>query len=221
VLNGFEEDAFAMVRDDRSARDRPFRICYAGAAYEGYDLTPFLTAVRQLADRGEITPATFRFHTLGSFAPDVAARHGLAQFHDCEPFVPRREMFARFADVDAFLLVEMGEYGARYGYPVKLFDYLLTGKPILGIVIDGGNAQALLREANQPHHHVARDVEGLVASLRALIAARGAPPARVRLDQPPLAAFRRRQNAGVLAALLERITGDVTARPRSASTARG
>jgi hypothetical protein len=132
-------------------------------------------------------------------------------------------MFERFADVDAFLLVEMGAYGAKFGYPVKLFDYLLTGKPILGIVIDGGNAQALLREAGQPHHHVGADVDGLAASLRALIAAKGAPPARVDIDRPPLARFRRRVNAGVLAELLDRASGagaDVSSRTARASTSR-
>ena len=204
VVNGFEEDTLALISDGRREPDRPFRICYSGAAYEGYDLSPFLHAVKQLADRGAITPQSFRFLTLGSFAHDVAERHGVGAFHDFEPFIPRAQMFAKFAEVDAFLLVEMGAYGARMGYPVKMFDYALTGKPILGLVVEGGNAQALLREIGPQHHAVANEVDTIARTLQAMIAARNAPLSPVHIDRPPLARFSRRQNVATLAAMLDR-----------------
>jgi glycosyltransferase involved in cell wall biosynthesis len=204
VVNGFEEETLALISDGRRDADRPFRICYSGAAYEGYDLAPFLRAVKQLADQGAITPQSFRFLTLGSFAHDVAERHGLGAFHDFEPFIPRAQMFAKFADVDAFLLVEMGAYGAKMGYPVKMFDYLLTGKPILGLVVDGGNAQALLREIGPQHSPVPNEVDAIVDTLRTMIAARGAAPTPVHVDRAPLARFSRRQNVATLASVLTR-----------------
>lgn len=204
VVNGFEESTLALVSDGRRDPGRPFRICYSGAAYEGYDLSPFLQAVKQLADDGAITPRSFRFLTLGSFAHDVAERHGVGSFHDSEPFIPRAQMFARFAEVDAFLLVEMGAYGAKMGYPVKMFDYLLTGKPILGLVVEGGNAQALLRAIGPQHHPVPNDVTMIAATLRTLLSVRNSPPTSVHVDRPPLAGFSRRRNVATLAAMLDR-----------------
>ncbi len=204
VVNGYEEQTLELVSDGRTDPARPFRICYSGAAYSGYDLAPFLRAVKQLADEGAITPATFRFQTLGSFPADVATRHGVEAFHEVFPFVPRAEMFARFAEVDAFLMVEMGEYGAKFGYPVKVFDYLLTGKPILGLVIDGGNAQALLRAVGPQHLPVPNQVPEIAASLRTLLASRGRAPLPVHLDREPLSRFSRRSNIAALAGILDR-----------------
>ncbi|MBL0218864.1 MAG: glycosyltransferase [Myxococcales bacterium] len=215
VVNGFEDDTLALVIDGRREIDRPFRICYSGSAYEGYDLSPFLRAVKQLADQGTITPSTFRFLTLGSFAHDVAERHGVGAFHDFEPFIPKAQMFARFAEVDAFLLVEMGAYGAKMGYPVKMFDYLLTGKPILGIGVEGSNGHALLREIGPQHQLVANEVEAIARSLTGMLAARNAPPGPVDVDRAPLARFSRRRNVATLASVLDRAVREP---PRASSS---
>lgn len=206
VLNGFDEAALAMIRDDRSAPDRPFTLCYSGAVYAAYDIAPLLRAIRTLADAGTISPRTFRFLTLGSFPRDAIAREGIAEFHDREGFIPRKDMFARFAGVDAFLVIEHGGYHATMGYPVKVFDYVLTGKPILGIVAPDGNCARLLRAIGMSELPENRE-EAIARSLANLLAAKGRAPAAVHVDRPPLSRFRRDHNARALAELLDRATG--------------
>ncbi len=205
ILNGFDESAVQYVHDDRGVPNRPFTLCYSGSVYAAYDVNPFVRAIKRLADAGEVTPATFRFRTLGNFPSDVLANEGAASFHDREGYVPRREMFARFADVDAFLVIESGAYGSRMGYPVKVFDYLLTGKPILGLVVPDGNSARLLAEMGMtelPENHEA----AIVSSLRALLRTRGKRPADVSTARLPLSRFRRDVNARALATLLDAAT---------------
>ena len=202
VLNGFDESAVDHIRDDRAAPGRPFTLCYSGSVYAAYDVRPFVRAIKRLADAGTITPETFRFRTLGNFPSDVLANEGVAAFHDREGYLPRREMFQRFGDVDAFLVIESGDYGSRMGYPVKVFDYLLTGKPILGLVVPGGNCARLLGEMGMTELPENRE-EPIVQSLIALLATRGKPAAAVRTDRPPLSRFRRDENARALAELLD------------------
>jgi glycosyltransferase involved in cell wall biosynthesis len=206
IVNGFDEAALAYVRDDRTAPGRPFTLCYSGSVYTIYDVEPLLGAIRRLADAGKVTPETFRFRTLGNFPSDLVARAGIAGFHDREGFVPKRAMFERFADVDAFVAVESGEYGARMGYPVKVFDYLLTGKPILGIVVPGGNCARLLADMGMMDLPENRE-DAIADRLLAILATRGRKPGVVRIDQPPLSRFRRDHNARALAALLDSVTG--------------
>lgn len=204
VPNGFDEAALALVRDGRREPGRPFTLCYSGSVYAIYDVGPIARAIRRLADAGQITPATFRFLTIGNFPSDVIAREGIASFHDRESFMPRREMFERFADVDVFLAIESGEYGARMGYPVKVFDYLLTGKPVLGVVVPGGNCARLLTEMGMTE--LPENSEDAIArSLLALLSTHGRPPVRVEIDKPPLSRFRRDHNARALASLLDRV----------------
>jgi glycosyltransferase involved in cell wall biosynthesis len=207
IHNGFDEDALTLIQDagERRRADGPLRVCYSGAVYAAYDLSPFLAAVKSLADSGRVTPQTFRFHTIGNFPAELAAHHGVEAFHEHEPFMTRDRMFARFATMDAFLAVESGDYGAQFGYPVKAFDYVLTGKPILALVEPDGNLSRLLRELGRHHLHDKRDVDGIATSLLALAAARGVAAAPVFVDRPPLSRFRRRLNAKVLAGVLDRV----------------
>jgi hypothetical protein len=205
VLNGFDESALEAIQDRRTP-GRPFTLCYSGSVYAIYNVVPVTRAIKQLADAGKITPETFRFRTLGNFPSDVIANEGIAAFHDREGFLPRRDMFARFGDVDAFLVLESGEYHARMGYPVKVFDYLLTGKPVLGIVVPGGNCAKLLAEMGMTQLPENRE-DAIARSLLELIATRGRPPAAVRIDRPPLSRFRRDENARALGILLDSATG--------------
>jgi glycosyltransferase involved in cell wall biosynthesis len=212
IVNGFDEAALELVRDRRDTGKRPFTLCYSGSVYAMYDVGPFVRALRRLADTGEITPETFRFRTLGSFPTDVIAREGLTAFHDREGFLPRDAMFERFADADAFVAIEGGDYGARMGYPVKVFDYLLTGKPILGIVVPGGNCARLLREMGMNELPENRE-DAIAASLSRLLQTHGRVPAPVRVDLPPLSQFRRDHNAAALAGLLDQVAGSKIGRP--------
>jgi glycosyltransferase involved in cell wall biosynthesis len=206
VLNGFDESALALVHDSRSAAHRPFTLCYSGSVYAAYDVSPVARAIRRLADSGTITPTTFRFLTLGNFPRDALAAAGVAEFHDREGFVPREQMFERFGEVDAFLVIENGGYHATMGYPVKVFDYLLTGKPVLGVVAPDGNCARLLTEMGMTQLPENRD-DAIAQSIAALLPTHGKRPAAVRIDVPPLSRFRRDHNAAVLAELLDRVVG--------------
>jgi glycosyltransferase involved in cell wall biosynthesis len=217
VHNGFDEADLALIRDRRIGSARPFTLCYSGAVYPGaYDVGPLVRAIRRLADAGTITPDTFQLLTLGSFPRDAIENAGIERFHEREGFVPRAQMFERFGEVDAFLLIEMGEYGAQMTYPVKVFDYLLTGKPVIGLVVPGGNCARLLADMGMTELPENRE-DAIAASIAALLRARGKPPTPVHTDRPPLARFRRVENARALGALLDAVTGQNVARIHSSS----
>jgi glycosyltransferase involved in cell wall biosynthesis len=216
VHNGFDEHELSRIVDTRSADDRRFTLCYSGAVYSAYDVEPLARAIRKLADAGKITPETFRFLTLGNFPRDLIARTGIAHFHERQGFVSRAKMWERFGEVDAFLVIEMGEYGARMTYPVKIFDYLLTGKPVLGIVTPGGNCARLLAEMGMtelPANH-----EGAIAnSILALLSLRSRKPSVVDPHLPPLSRFRRFENARLVAGLLDTVSSQNIDRIHSSS----
>lgn len=203
ITNGFDPLDAARVHDARTSG--PFRLMYTGTVHVHYDLEPFWLALRALADAGVISPASFRVEFVGNLSLDEPRRHGVEAFVDVSPFVAHDKVFDALARADALLVVETPGYYARYGYAAKVFDYVLTGKPVVGLVDHGGNTDSLLRAAGVAHCVDPKDSAGLERILRALVAAGRQPAKAVDPDAPPLREFNRRHLVAHLAEVLDEV----------------
>jgi len=201
ITNGFDPDDAARARDARTGG--AFRLMYTGSIHAHYDLDPLWHAVKSLADAGRITPETFRLEFVGNLAVADLRAFGVDAFVDTKSFVAHHAVFDEMARADALLVVETPGYYARYGYAGKVFDYLLTGKPVVGLVEDGGNTSRLLRDAGVGYCADPRDVAGIASALVRALASKGAPPQRVDCDLAPFDAFNRRHLVARLATALD------------------
>lgn len=206
ITNGFDPADAARVVDARAPEPRPFELVYTGTVHVHYDIDPLFAAVRALADRGEITPSSFRLTFVGNLSPTEVARHGLEDFVTITGFVPRAQLFEALGRADAQLVVETPGYYAQYGYAAKVFDYVLTGKPVLGVVDPGGNTDTLLRAMNVGFCARPGDQAGIERALREILVTKGAPPHRVNPDVAPLRDFNRRHLVAKLARVLREVT---------------
>jgi Glycosyltransferase Family 4 len=202
ITNGFDSDDAARVRDTRTD-SAPFRLMYTGSVNMHYDFTSLWRAVKSMADRGSIRPETCRIEFIGNLALSDVRAFGIEAFFDTKSFVPHAAVFDEFARADALLVLETPGYYARYSYAAKVFDYLLTGKPILALVEAGGNTAQLLAEAGVGYFSHPDDPQQIAAALERVIALKGAPPKRAVWTEPPLAAFDRRTLTHSLAATLD------------------
>lgn len=203
ITNGFDDADIGRVHDARPPLPRPFELLYTGSVYGAYDFGAFFRALASLRDQKLVDPASLRVRFVGNMDASEFARHGVADLCVTEPFVPRTEVFAKMATADALVVIEGGDYWSRFGYPVKLFDYLLTGKPVLGLVEAGGNSARLLASLDQPHVAKPDDTAAIERAIRGILDQQGRPPRAVDTDAGPLAAFRRRNAIERLAAVLE------------------
>jgi glycosyltransferase involved in cell wall biosynthesis len=203
ITNGFDPDDAAHVVDTRDGEPRPFRLVYAGSVNAHYDLGPLWHAIRDLADGGSIRPDTFRIEFVGNLALGDARAAGVDAFVETRPFVPHARVFDAFAPADALLVVETPGYYARNGYAAKVFDYLLTGKPVLAIVEQGGNTDRLLRAVGVGLPVAPGDESSLRTAIMELVARKGARPRAVDCEAPPLRDFNRRRLVEKLARVLD------------------
>jgi glycosyltransferase involved in cell wall biosynthesis len=203
ITNGFDPADAARVHDTRSSGPRPFRLMYSGTVHVHYNLEPLWLALRALAREGAITPETFRVEFVGNLAMSDVRAHGLEPFVESKPLVPHDQVFAELARADALLVVETAGYYARYGYAAKVFDYVLTGKPVVGLVDVGSNTEQLLRAAGVGYCVPPEDASGLEAVLRSVLALKGATPRPVDAESLPLREFNRRHLVAKLAAVLD------------------
>jgi glycosyltransferase involved in cell wall biosynthesis len=201
ITNGYDPDDVERVHDNRGT-NAPFRLMYCGSIHSDYDLDPFWRAIKTLAARGVISPQTFRIEFVGNLAVSDLRALGVDVFVDTKPFVAHAKVFDELARADALLVVETPGYYAQYGYAAKVFDYILTGKPVVGLVETGSNTARLLGDAGVGYCAELSDEAGITAALERVLALKGAAPRRVDCDAAPFAAFNRRNLVARLATTL-------------------
>lgn len=150
ITNGFNREEYegtAPTPKVAQTNGRKLNLVYAGVLYPGMG-DSFLRALGEMkSDRTGIED-DLHVEVVGEIQPEhhaAIARYGLQGLVECTGFVPRRESLARQAKSDALLCVLPNSDEARGWVPSKLYAYLLTGKPILGIVPEGEAAQIVRR----------------------------------------------------------------------------
>ena len=210
ITNGFDPSDVARVRDSR-ATTGPFRLMYVGSVHAHYNLDPLWTAVRELAAAGTITPETFRIEFVGNLSMNDVRAHGVEPYVETAPFVPHNTVFEILGRADALLVVETPGYYAQYGYAAKVFDYVLTGKPVVALVEAGGNTSRLLEAAGVGYCAEPDDAAGTRRAIEHVLALRGAAPRTIDHDAAPLRDFNRVHLVEKLASVLDDV---VTTEPR-------
>jgi len=199
IYNGFDPDDFADVSPVSFDR---FTFVYTGNLNERWDLQSFFQAVldfwkEQPEWRGRMEFVFVGRHVIG--LPNIP--HQLVPYVEFVDYVPHRQSIAYLKGAGAllFLLAEDSAPGMVTG---KVFEYLASGKPILGIVPEHTEAFRILRR--QPGCYLAQpgNVEDIRQALRNLLEASRDHPVAAGWKRD-LSHFNRKEQAGELARLLE------------------
>jgi glycosyltransferase involved in cell wall biosynthesis len=148
VTNGF------LPRDIHDTGLEPaggFVITYTGTIYSGkQDPEKFLTALDNLLQTGRIdrrdVHVRFYGRKLHWLKSVIETRHLDDVVHQCG-MVPREETFSKQRESHLLLLLNWEDPHERGVYPLKFFEYLATGRPILATGgFSGDDIERLLRE---------------------------------------------------------------------------
>ncbi|HWL28915.1 MAG TPA: glycosyltransferase [Burkholderiaceae bacterium] len=155
IENGFDPEEFPRWTEDLSASRslaEGIHICYAGTIYpHRRDPTPLFRAINELIDAGLIAPEKVSIQFYGQNEKELrqiiersnANRHNIIHING---FVTRQASLAAQKKSSLLLLLESGEAEARGVLTGKLFEYLVSGTPILAVGIDRQNAAGELLE---------------------------------------------------------------------------
>ena len=144
VENGFDPNDFESVQP---APADDFVLAHVGKLYASRNPAALWRALAALRDEGKIPE--LRVHLTGSVDPEVRRsieRHGLSPIVTIDGFVPHEEALRRMARSTLLLLVIEQFVQANGMITSKLYEYLASGRPVLGVGPSGGDADALLRE---------------------------------------------------------------------------
>lgn len=185
-----------------------FRLVYAGTLWNLTSVAPLVAAVQRLAAShphllqrlelvflGRKTPDQLQL--LGQLAATPATVRELA-------YAEHQAAIRAMQDADALLLLLSDVPGAERVAPAKLFEYLAVDRPMLAVVPEGETA-AIVRSVDPDAWHAPVDVAGIAAWLVARLEGRQLAVAAGR--NAIRDGFRRREQSGQLAALLDRVVG--------------
>ena len=146
VENGFDARDFeALRRDEQDRTGDTFVLSHVGKLYASRNPTAVWDALAAL--RNESAIPKVRVRLIGTVDPSVEealAERDLEPIVDIVPFVPHDEALRAMQQAALLLLVIEPFAQARGMITSKLYEYLASGRPVLGVGPPGGDAHALL-----------------------------------------------------------------------------
>lgn len=145
--HGFDPDDFDEV-DEGSLdyHDYKLNILYSGLFYEENQPDIFLTALERAIDRGTIKRREVHLHFQGGLSDRILQLledMGFEDLYTDYGYVPHDEAVANLMKADLLWMISNFDPEYRQVKSGKLFEYMGSGKPILGLVHPGAAAEIL------------------------------------------------------------------------------
>jgi glycosyltransferase involved in cell wall biosynthesis len=159
IPNGFDEkDRQHFKKSDLQLDKSRFNIVHTGSLGGFRNPKLFLAAVSKLIEEKKINPALVDIHLVGLIKDfndgttihDQITKLKLDKQIKLTGFISREDAFGYMQEADILLLIigviDSEKYLATYGLSGKVYDYALTGKPILSLAQKSGATFNLLKK---------------------------------------------------------------------------
>lgn len=148
LTNGYDEDDFKTLAPRKTEQ---FVIRHVGIVNEKCNPRPFMQALQQLMledpDFARVVRMDFVGEVHADFKAFVRENEALNQVTTFTAAVPHKQLIQLYNESSLLLLVLEGYKDAEGYMPGKLFEYLATGLPVMGVGPAHGDAAVLLQTA--------------------------------------------------------------------------
>lgn len=162
-----EDLVAAASHVDRFRKPEKFRMTYGGAFYVGYpgrSPVPMLEAVKRAIETEPQLENDLEMVFAGIVHKDYARsieKMGLNHLVTAMGYLPHREEVALLLASDVLWMIASDPFST----PGKLYEYLGTHKPILGLVMPGGHAEKILKDYGAAVTVAPKDVDAIADAI--------------------------------------------------------
>jgi glycosyltransferase involved in cell wall biosynthesis len=157
ITNGYDEDDFKILS---SANPDPFTLSYIGTLSDAYPVSGLLDAVENLTRKGYDIKLRFVGSVSSSQRNLISLKYGklLIEFI---PYVNHEDAIRYMMESSVLLLIIPDHHSNRSIITGKLFEYLASGKPILCIGPEDGDAADIINTAGNGKCAAYNNTEGI------------------------------------------------------------
>ena len=187
IPNGFDPDDFSQPLD-LSKQDNYFVIAYTGTMSNQYEPEVFFNALKKVK-----TTKRIKVQFVGSIASTIISKIKELDIEvEVIPTVPHDQIVRYQRSADALLLVIPKVSNAKGILTGKLFEYLASYKPIIGIVPEESDAREIIEDCKAGICFTRNEIEQLTARLTKLI---HSDPSEINPDKTKIESFSRKHQA--------------------------
>lgn len=168
ITNGFDESDFVNFKLKKADR---FFVRHVGIVNEKCDPRPFMNAVAELCGKNKELRKALTIEFVGSVHPAfkefISSNQILSSFTVFTDPVPHKALMDIYATSAVTVLILTGYKDAEGYMPGKLFEYIATGLPVLGVGPTHGDAASILNQGQSGKMFDHTDREGITKFLEA------------------------------------------------------
>jgi glycosyltransferase involved in cell wall biosynthesis len=143
IENGFDQEDLELA-PGAPANGGKFRIVFTGVWKDGYNPAPLYDVIDWLRRSRPHVLEGVEVVAAG-FAPGEAVRRGLSAYIKEAGVLPHRDAVALMHSADALFLTNGDGARQQLAIPVKMYEYLATGRPVIALTHPDGDAAKVLR----------------------------------------------------------------------------
>lgn len=164
ITNGYDVEAVA-----RPALDAQFTVAHIGSLLSGRNPRALWESLAELCAEDPGFRDAFRLKLVGAVSPEVFQTLkdvGLNDNLDLKGYLSHDEAVREQRASQVLLLIEINAAETRSIIPGKLFEYMVSERPIVGIGPSGSDFAAILKETNTGQFFTYSEKERLKGTIR-------------------------------------------------------
>lgn len=146
LTNGYDRESISEV-----ILDTKFTVSHIGSLLSGRNPKNLWKALYDLIQENEAFSASFQLQLVGAVSDDVLSsikEAGLSDFLILEGYVPHTEAIKIQRSSQVLLLIEIDSEDTRCIIPGKLFEYMVSKRPVIALGPAGADVSKLIFETN-------------------------------------------------------------------------
>ncbi|WP_370444339.1 glycosyltransferase family 4 protein [Aquimarina sp. AU58] len=146
ITNGYDKESIP-----ETVLDTTFTISHIGSLLSGRNPKNLWKALYDLIEENKAFSEAFRLQLVGAVSDDVLSsirEAGLSDFLELKGYVPHIDAIQIQRSSQVLLLIEIDSKDTRCIIPGKLFEYMVSTRPIIAIGPKGADVSRLISETN-------------------------------------------------------------------------